>query len=735
MKLFKKLFTLMLLIGQVVYAQDESPEGSGMVMTYPSPNGNYLRVFPTESNVSQFDELLAETAYFSVRRKEVILVENGSIKEIPEDVAVKEIGKMQRVKNARQLEKAVGESAYNYFMVTKKFSSSEEVNTFLENEYNRDSLGIYTENQIEFSIAFGLAYLDEDVNEGTVYKYEVYRIGKDGQEEYWGVNNLTALYPNIELDKIEMLPDSIINTDSLVNFYWQVKFPVFQPGEEPDFISLSDTMSTNTRLRLDLINKQMLDSTLNKREVTTDYTGFKVYVSINNSPFAYKETTLSIPDSLSENFRVITQIKCLPEDVVRTYLIPEDFTYNVGKKSEEFIAVSSTNQSVELIYRLDGRDSTNSIILEWPPLPNKPYYTGIQISKSFGGNEAEIIAELPASASSYIDYEVYPPGEIFTYYAKPTFIPKQGLMQDRPAEVALSCNKFSKPLPPFNLEVYTTATLPTIRWEAIEDPAIFSYNVYRGLTPDNLEIIGNSKEGNFYTDSNYVFSSRSTYYFAVSAMNVLQDTSDFSNMVSYIPSGNADIFPPQFINYETVNDEVILEWPDVKQNDDFIAGYLLQVKTQFDDDYLTISDDIISQNSFVDTTYVRGQTFKYRIASISYRNDTSEFSDPYDVFLPLPSVQPIREVTLINQSEGIAVEWPAIDREDILYYEVIRRKATESDFKTITQVQKGTFDYLDKKVEEETIYVYDVVVVERDLRKSTPRADESLRRETPKTTN
>jgi hypothetical protein len=117
-----------------------------------------------------------------------------------------------------------------------------------------------------------------------------------------------------------------------------------------------------------------------------------------------------------------------------------------------------------------------------------------------------------------------------------------------------------------------------LKWEVADEKAGHSYYVYRGTSPKKMIPIRSAVKEREYLDTTSYLTGRSTYYYAIMAVNVTQDTSDFSPYVMYSPSKVESVQSPSNIGFEVINAKARLSWNDVRLNDDFIAGYALQRK-------------------------------------------------------------------------------------------------------------------------------------------------------------
>ena len=238
--------------------------------------------------------------------------------------------------------------------------------------------------------------------------------------------------------------------------------------------------------------------------------------------------------------------------------------------------------------------------------------------------------------------------------------------------------------------------------------------------------------GKEYTDSTKTLSGKSTYYYAVLQQNLTQDTSDFSNTIAFSPIKKEEMWVPSYLTHSMINNDLILEWVDIRKNDDFVAGYLLERKKEGETNFQPVSPFGIATNRFVDTTFVIGENYYYRIASLSLKGDTSTYSEEVKVNYPRTYIASLKRIDLINHPKGIMIKWPAVEGDNVAAYHIYRRKSDEEDFSLLKKVAKGTFEYLDEAIMEEESYVYSVVVVEKDGREGSKNTIASAQRSTPK---
>jgi hypothetical protein len=697
------------------------------VTALSSPKGVYLRLTP---------EVLAS----KVVGKSKYLIKRRKLNEANSQT----IGQMQLAKTYKDLQNTVGSQEIQEFEKMKNFTTSTQTMAYLNSSPSYKDLALFAELKVEFLQALGFAFLDNSAQKNELYRYSLYEITDKKTETL--IEEVGVFYnpKNFLLDEVSTQLSRISGSDSSVAFEWNVVFSSIKDN------SLEQTKAAN---QLDEVFRQMpiqatkiLDNTtydriksiyiqnqkvLSVNQIDDFTTHFNVFYRVNgNEKWNFLEKQLASLDTSGKKI-IVARIAGKLDDVVETLLIPEDYVYNTGDTSKIARGVVAHKGSVELIYGVSATDSTNSIILKWKKLSNKPYYSGIEIAKSWGNEQTKVIQIVPITQDTFIDTDVYPAGRMFTYFVRPLFIDFQDLEQDVPASAVMTCGKFSKPTPPFNLKVKSEGAFAKLTWEVADEKAGHSYFIYRGTSPQKMIPIRSAVKTQEYLDTTSYLSARLTYYYAIMATNVTQDTSDFSPYMSYTPIKKEEVQSPPLLGHEIINNQAILTWSDVKINDDFIVGYVLQRKKRGELKYTTIHKSLLTQANFTDETFQRGIDYLYKVASVTVKGDTANFSSEVSIKADIikTEVVSITNIKLTNMSKTIKISWPSVELEAIKNYKIYRKLPTEENFKLIATLPNGNFDFEDKNVKTDMIYVYTVTALYKDNNESVIAEKKSIYRE------
>jgi hypothetical protein len=700
------------------------------VTALSSPKGVYLRLTPTALS----SKTVGKSKYIIKRRK-------------LNEANPQTIGQMQLVKTYKDLQNTVGSQEIQEFEKMKKFTTATQTMAYLNSSPSYKDLSLFAELKVEFLQALGFAFLDNSAQKNELYRYYLYEITDKKTETL--IEEVGVFYnpKNFLLDDISTQLRKVSGSDSSVFFEWNVVFPSIK-NNSVEQTKASNQLSDAFR-QMSIQATKILDNSAydkikavyieNQKVISVNpiddfTTRFNVFYRVNgNESWNFLEKKLATSDTSGKKI-IIARIAGKLDDLVETILIPEDYVYNTGDTSTIARGVVAHKGSVELIYGVSASDSTNSIILKWKKLSDKPYYSGIEIAKSWGNEQPQVIEILSASQDTFTDTDVYPAGRMFTYFVRPLFIDFQDLEQDVPASAVMTCGKFSKPTPPFNLKVKSEGAFAKLTWEVADEQAGHSYFIYRGTSPQKMIPIRSAVKTQEYLDTTSYLSARLTYYYAIMATNVTQDTSDFSPYVSYTPIKKEEVQSPPLLGHEIINNEAILSWSDVKMNDDFIVGYVLQRKKQGDLKFTTIHQKLLTQANFTDETFERGIDYLYKVASVTIKGDTADFSSEVSIKADIikTEVVSITNIKLTNMSKTIKVSWPSVEFEGIKNYKIYRKLPTEENFKLIATLPNGNFDFEDKNVTTDTIYVYTVTALYKDNNESVIAEKKSIYREIPK---
>ncbi|MFQ6082164.1 MAG: fibronectin type III domain-containing protein [Candidatus Aminicenantia bacterium] len=197
------------------------------------------------------------------------------------------------------------------------------------------------------------------------------------------------------------------------------------------------------------------------------------------------------------------------------------------------------------------------------------------------------------------------------------------------------------PLPPKNIEFSVLEDKIGIRWQPPEEnigntrPAkVKAYNLYRWQEEGDLPhpLTSSPIKENSFEDKNFKFD-QTYYYFIRSTANLAPPylESDNSEIIKVFPE---DTFPPQLPTGLIAlpgSDSVTLIWDSNQEKD--LAGYKVWRKSQEEKEFLLLTPNPISENSYEDKTVTKNTIYYYRLTALDKKNNESEKSEVIKVII------------------------------------------------------------------------------------------------------
>lgn len=684
-------------------------EKRGAIFLQPEEESNRISIL-FKVRGEEASKLLKSTTHFRIERAELSLSNTFS--------NYKKVGETRRVKSVNEMRALLKSNVLEGVKRWKNISSDEEVLAYLTNEYEVDSLnflGMFSFSALE---ATGLGFRDTQAEKGIVYSYKVTRIATDGSEELWGENKVVARVVNPFLDQIQIKQDTIISSDSLIRFRFSCSFPSgeFDVAKTfPMYESPTSRLSTKDQKKVILAQNQRFVDYLNKRPIVPQQVIFHLYYRINQGEWTSFERFQVSPDE-NKKYVLGATIKAAPESFVEVKTIPELLggIQASADSVDVFGGYVLSQMNAPFVTFITAQDTINGVKLQWEKLPNKPYIEGVILERLEGELEPQTLAVFYRDISTYIDFNIKP-GIVYTYQVRALYNPKQNVKQSISASTSISPTVFSVPLPPYNLRVDTASrAFPILHWDAPENPAQFGFIVYRGTKSTNLSHLGEIVKGNTFVDSTGVFSPKVRMYYAVVTQSVAQDTSDYSNVVTFKPIIPLEVAPPPSLNYKLINGKLFLDWFEMRSKDSFIGGYKLERRSSLDSVFRPVVNQVIVTNYFTDTTIQTNELYEYRIASVADDGHVGVFSPAFEVDFPQSLPSSVAQIRLSSTSKGVLVKWPTIEETSTAAYTIYRNDPPSGKMLPKGKVNAGSFEWLDTEVQEGKTYLYAMTILDKE---------------------
>ena len=678
----KQIILLLPLV--VLFLNVLAQDGSRFLRSVPSSRGNYIYLYDDEQAVQN-------TAYFLIQRIPYDAFKNRDEKKLSKPVTVKPAATLN------DLQRFLSKERISELQQLLRLPSADAVAAYFA---AHPSPGNYpfVYNLIETRQALGHVWLDEAVEEGELYVYQVNRVTKTGATEDWGFAITQSKAGNYTLPYYKPRLSSLETSDSAVQLIWKMPVPegLYQTIPVPPSVAADDTGRVFRRILLSPLS-------IRANVFLQDRNGFVQAAKLSPVVNATKDTV------------VFTYVKpCVPEEKLSAFLVTEDEVYNAGIASDTALAYAVAQKSVPLVYGIRTKDVLNGVRLSWDALPSKPYLTGIHIGRYNSSDVYDSVATLLPTDTSFIDYQLAV-GQTYRYKVKALFLPQLNVEQAVPAEGVGTFTVFNRPLPPANLTVEDRAGNPFLKWDVSNDPSYYGSFVYRGTSPTDLSVVAGPIRNGEFLDTAKNITGRSEYYYAVLNQNLREDTSVYSNIVRIVPSKKINTTIPTAIDFYYVNGVLRISWNDVRAMDNAIEAFVVQRKTAAQKNFATITPTAVINNYTEDSSLQEGVLYEYRVAALSYKGDTTAYSLPHRYQVPAKAV-------------GITVSWPPVLVAGRKGYTIYRREAGSKNFVKLSFVPGDVFSYTDKNITDGKVYVYRLAVVQEDGREGPQGTSLSLRR-------
>ncbi|TAG30083.1 MAG: hypothetical protein EAZ13_06480 [Sphingobacteriia bacterium] len=702
-KQFGVILFLWMAIVTEVFAQSPT-SNQRYIPSISSPNGNYIYMYDLLSDMMSDSTKLASTDYFVIERRTVM--QDGADSNQSDN---KKMGLVRVVQNNGELNKLF--SADDIVTMKSAFNvrSNADLVNYFKTKTDPRSYGFnYLSNAVK--IAMGHMYIDKEVKEGEKYMYILTRVDKNKTEEPWGYTFVETKSGNDALNQLKPKTGNIIATDSFISVSWKLPLPPKAKEAVNKLIASKKSFKNLVKLlpfELNMVRAKIFS-----------------YNAQGWSPLP--EMSFGNPNSTGDTLSFFYYKKTVPDEVVSCYLQLEDEVQNIGPHSDTSTSYAIDKKRLPIIISIKTEEVLDGVKINWKKLPQQPYIAGVEITKT-DGNSVDTVAILSAKDSVYTDYRLKV-GVSYTYNVKGLYLPQTNLKQDLPAQGLGMYTVFSKPLPPSNLVVENAGPNIALKWNYDSVPSFFGYYVYRGTSPDNMAIVGGPLKKKNYIDTSATLSGRSKYYYAVVTQNLREDASANSNMVEIVPNRKIETVSPNDLHFYFSNDKLILEWNDVRKQDDAIVGYAIKKTTVGNKGFDFLTKDRIETTTIFDSVIVAGTTYQYSIASINTRGDTSEYSAVKEYKLEKEPVAILADFTARNVEAGIELEWAAMEYPDRKLYNIYRKVSIDQPAVKIGSVTSNTFLFVDKTTQKNTSYIYEISITDTDGREGLKSNAKAVKR-------
>ncbi|RYY55512.1 MAG: hypothetical protein EOO09_10185 [Chitinophagaceae bacterium] len=553
--------------------------------------------------------------------------------------------------------KMVGSTLAADFRAYIKAKTDADVIRFFNTTHEAKAYGFYALD-INILRAMGRVYLDEGA--ATGYQYQM----KAGSSTIAGPA-APAVFRKESLPR--GLVQKIYTTDSLVSIRWT--FPVVS-GNTPLFA--------------------------------------RIYQQTDGDGKYISEPTLTTINFVDKGAYAMYESEVRPERLLNYYVVPVDFFGNEGLPSDTATAVSISYRKISGIRDIVVNDSMGGLFSRWKALPEKPWYSGIQVLRSRDARKDFIVIDsVAATATSYLDRQVLP--NVTYYYKFRPLVYKLGGWEEITATTVHGSMGSSKnpPLAPKNFTADKEGKNIRLNWDFNQELDIFAYYVLRGTSSANMEIVSPAIMDSTWLDSTAVLSGRTNYVYSVLAMNNSQLKSESSRSAGITPARGEYIQAPDGITIRPDGASLMLTWPDIRRNDAAIAGYILYRKGKEEKEFRAVSEQLLVKPWYEDRTVKPNTGYDYTVSAVDRFGYESNRS-PAASYGLLVKIIPPAMIYVRKLSAGVEVSWPKQNDAAVTGYTIYRKTPADKSFVKVTSVKPSEGFYVDKQFASGKLNIYAV---------------------------
>lgn len=518
----------------------------------------------------------------------------------------------------------------------------------------------------ELADALGVAYADNDIEEGETYVY-----------------------------KIEVYKDNELVLEKEKTVYSNKPFRQLLPSPKAKRYEWGIAL---TWTRYDVY------SAFN---VYRSSTGDGEYVKVNENPVTVSYTkntdgTMSVPPV----FYTDTTIE--KDNVAYYYKVSglDSFGDETDLSKSVFAIRDATSRPAPPLPLVLTKEK-EGIQIDWI-LEDKENIKTINLFRALSYNGEYVkIKEFPALESGYLDTSVEYKKNYFYCHSVADHggresvmsLPRLAVLEDR-----------IPPAVPRNFRAIARDGEIILEWDAGLEEDFNGVNIYRAMSPDSpdwAKLNDAPVLAEIFVDSMAAVLDKKPYYYKITAVDTTFNSSEFSEILEIkLP----DVTPPNipvWISAENNEKSVVLNWGAVNVSD--LAGY--NVYRREGNEKKQINEKLLSSNSFEDKGVRDGLSYIYYVKAVDLDGNESDFSEALDV-KKLDKTAPKIGGIKLQTNNGVVEMSIDIKDDDFSFMTILKKRQSQANYNVIKK-KYYKLRFVDKYVDEGNIYQYKVKVFDK----------------------
>lgn len=543
-----------------------------------------------------------------------------------------------------------------------------------------DSLWAYASNP-QYLEAFGLGYLDTEVEQGKRYDYRIRQLKTTGAAVYH--NPPTVSVPGSKMaTTVQSL--GYTATGTVVKIRYNIK------RARPDIAGVRVMRASYAQTGFADCPAEWAFKKGQKDSVFLEISDYNARRKMLYSYVVYLKDFLGNESAASDT---ITLANLRPQEEIPAIM-------DIRTKSEE---------------------DYDAIGISWK-LTSTKNLRAIEIWRSDNFDSGyQLIGTASASDTSYYDQAVEP---VRGYYYQ---VRLNGVYDRSGESVRVSgMLKASRPAltKPSNLSVTEIRDTLYFRWQPADYDTHGYYLYYATNDSDSLTqysgvILASGSDLNYKVAVSKLAIGVG-YKWAVAAINTSYRIGPMSDPVysePRYPDRVATPINPVMLYHEG---HAFLVWENMKNIDPYIVAYIVERKAGDEKDFREVYRQAVgdkSVNGYEDTTVRNGEMYSYRIKAVSVSGKQSGYSTEVAYFKELPAVLPARGLNVMPTNKGVRIAWdaPLDTPEKVVIYRYTEKTVAA---KIIGSVSGKEAEFFDKYATPGIGYYYSLVTVDAGKRES-----------------
>ncbi|SDH46162.1 hypothetical protein SAMN04487996_13829 [Dyadobacter soli] len=546
------------------------------------------------------------------------------------------------------------------------------------NAAHADSLGAYGSNP-QYLEAFGLGYLDTEVEQGHRYDYRVR-----------AVESREGVYQN---------PGTISVPGSRIATTLQ---------------SISQTA-----------DGRVVRITYHLKKASPYIAGARILrATFGQTDFAECGAEWGFRKGAKDSLFLVVTDRNVRQKMLYSYVVYlKDFMGNESNASDTLtIANLRTQDQTPIIYEINtfSKEEENAIAVSWK-LSSTKDLRSVEIWRSQKFDLGfEKIGTAASSDTVFYDNRVEP---VEGYYYQVRLNGTYGNSAESVKVSGMLKANLAALVAPSHFQLKESRDSLTFRWQPADFDTHGYYIYFAAGQTDSLQRYSDiilAKSELKYQLQVKRLAAGTGYRWAVVAVNTSYNLGPMSEILYSTPRFPDRLATP--INPEMIDQDgkALLVWENMKSIDPYTLGYIVERKAESDRIYKEIyrqKDEDNARNNYTDSTVKQGIRYSYRIRSYSLNDKLSGYSTDFEYYRPLDAVLPVHGLNVMSTNKGVLVSWdaPLKKPEKFLVYRFTEKTEKPRLIASTTGSQTA---FIDRDAASGVGYYYHVVTVEADNRES-----------------